>query len=654
MRGHRAVSGGEEAGVSLHLKGGTDPDESTVICGKPTPPREGIAGSSCRPDHPGGRHASPALHHDPSGLHRFGAASFQDADACTTGLLPHPALDGPGGPVGNRPAGVKDRHISSTALLPDPVPESEGQLHPGRTPPYHHRGPGMVEPRPIRHPVDEPRHGPGGYGVLGHARDVGPGHRGPDVQRHDLEIQDRAVGEPEPAFPGIDPHRSTEDRGDAGPGRQLLHRQPGFPRCVPASDHPGNHAGVEALRVGGDQEGSLGQVRTAPECLQDEEVGVPGTQQEQFEGSLGRHDRGSGVVVTRVESPAPGHGFRRWGGFCVGQGRLGPLIGGLCLALLLVVQGAGPALGQRKSPAGGTRVSLLLDNDTFTHTDRSYTGGLSLGWAWPASSQDSRTHWLGPLVPGDAPSFRASFSLEVGQKLYTPADLREPALIRDDRPYAAVLFASAAAIVATRRRQRSVDITLGLVGPAALGEATQSLIHRVTGSPLARGWRHQLGNEPLVNVGVEERWRFRRRAGPGGLAVDLVPRYGMALGNLQAWVGVGAEVRFGWGLPADFGRASLRPGGFRGPTLDGPSSPGVYLFASTDGKLVARNLLIDGNTFRESHGIRRAPFTSGSVAGIRAVLGRWSVRVEQVFWSRRFVTERRHHSFSVLTFSRVF
>src|SRR3546814_21189367 len=85
--------------------------------------------------------------------------------------------------------------------------------------------------------------------------------------------------------------------------------------------------------------------------------------------------------------------------------------------------------------------------------------------------------------------------------MYTPSDITVADPDPEDQPYAGWLYGTAGLIndLATgegTRTQTSVQLSLGVVGPAALGEQVQKALHTVIDSPEPQGWDHPLRNEP--------------------------------------------------------------------------------------------------------------------------------------------------------------
>ncbi len=290
---------------------------------------------------------------------------------------------------------------------------------------------------------------------------------------------------------------------------------------------------------------------------------------------------------------------------------------------------------------------LHFDNDFVESTDRCYTGGLSLGWTSAEVSGKAAAR-IRRILPFDSPAGRAMWGLKLGQKVYTPDDISIADVVVNDRPYAGAFLLTGSALVDSPRRQGAMELSVGLVGPDALAEQTQSLVHRFTPSGEPLGWRHQLHDEPVVQLVLDERRRYLLAGDRRHIGIELLPHVSGGIGNLATFAAIGAEVRLGWRLPDDFGRALVRPSGFRGPSTFATEGVQFQLFAAADRKAIARDLLLDGNTFRSSHRVQREPFTSDISVGMALTLGRVALRYETVMWTRKFTTESRRQRYSSL------
>jgi hypothetical protein len=152
---------------------------------------------------------------------------------------------------------------------------------------------------------------------------------------------------------------------------------------------------------------------------------------------------------------------------------------------------------QEKPRAGFNTLSFHFANDLFAASDRGFTGGLKFNWLHKVRTERGLESWLRWIPLPQVPSLQKAFSLSLGQHMYTPKDLSRSDLIEEDRPYAGVAYLSLGIYGQSSDYQDFMELTAGLVGPGAGGEASQRLIHRTVGNSHPRGWRHQLKNEPV-------------------------------------------------------------------------------------------------------------------------------------------------------------
>lgn len=328
-----------------------------------------------------------------------------------------------------------------------------------------------------------------------------------------------------------------------------------------------------------------------------------------------------------------------------------------CLGLswLAVVVVAAPATPSR---APGSLV-FHFENDVLgtDDSDRHYTNGLQLSYqtgadrVWDWLDGWARSH----LFANPGTTLRAHWAL--GQNLYTPEDLRRSDLIVDDRPYAAWLHADLGLVGETEDHLRVVELSLGMVGPAAGGEATQKWVHKLIDSPDPQGWGNQIGNELTVMLVMEQKWRNVSRLtgvpllGRLNLEGDFSPHVGAAAGNVMTYAGLGGTLRLGQGLNRDFGPPRIQPG----PPGSGYFAPdrrfGWYLFLGLDGRAVLHNIFLDGNTFRDSHSVEKYAFVGDYLGGF--AISALGVRLGVVYVNRtrEFKLQDQANHFGSVTFS---
>jgi lipid A 3-O-deacylase len=292
----------------------------------------------------------------------------------------------------------------------------------------------------------------------------------------------------------------------------------------------------------------------------------------------------------------------------------------------------------------GSFISFELDNDVFANTDRGYTNGFRFAYT---SSETGTPDWLAnaarafPLFPDAAP-IRSTLSF--GQNLYTPKDISLHDPDPNDRPYAAWLYGSAAVLADSGDRLDRLELQLGVVGPYAIGEQVQNTVHSIIGSKKARGWNHQLHNEPGVILSYERTWRSLYAAAPLGIGFDLSPYVGASLGNVLTQASVGATARLGFDLPADYGPPRIRPSVPGSDFFIPTSGFSWYLFASIEGRAVARNIFLDGNTFEDSPHVTKNPLVGDLQIGLAVQVYDLRLAYTHVYRTQEFEEQKDHFS----------
>ena len=269
--------------------------------------------------------------------------------------------------------------------------------------------------------------------------------------------------------------------------------------------------------------------------------------------------------------------------------------------LAALLGGAGAARAQ--SAPGGDLASIWtiqVENDAASTlkgtSDQYYTSGLRVGWTSGADAVDFGAA-LGHGIWGDGST---RVSLELTQALFTPrlTQLDPPA--PGDRPYAGELLLTGGLVHDGQDTRDVLAVSLGVVGPAALGEEVQNGFHNIIGDTPNRGWHYQVQDQVAFNALLQRTWRLPV-VDIGGLEVDALPSITAAVGDVRDYVQAGGIVRLGQGLGSDFGPARIEPG-LNGSDAFTATAPVVwYGFAGVDGQVVGYDVSLDGNAFR-THG----------------------------------------------------
>jgi lipid A 3-O-deacylase len=279
-------------------------------------------------------------------------------------------------------------------------------------------------------------------------------------------------------------------------------------------------------------------------------------------------------------------------------------------------------------PSASWTFSLRFENDLFNSTDRFYTNGIKLNWISPDLDWFEDMDWIkkeGPAqdyVKGiisvlpykDNENSQRNFSFSLGQMMYTPTDTKTSSLVIDDRPYAGWLYGSLAFHSKNYRVLNTIEIQGGFTGKWSLAKQAQDFVHTIRGIDKANGWENQIKTEPGIMLVYDYKYRLVPHFKfSGSWGADAIINVGGTLGNISTNLNSGIEVRAGWKLPTNFGTALIRPGGdTNAPAdtsdiryIDDYKSISAHLFFATTGRIVLRDVFLDGNTFSSSHGVSK-------------------------------------------------
>lgn len=237
---------------------------------------------------------------------------------------------------------------------------------------------------------------------------------------------------------------------------------------------------------------------------------------------------------------------------------------------------------------------LVEENDYFqrNNKDNEYTQGLTLRY-----------------TEGDE-----SFALT--QQIYTPTKKQVKELIPNDRPYAGWLYGEYQFKYKPEPfTEDTFGLRAGVVGPSALGGEAQNEVHRNMGIPTAKGWANQLHDEPGLILSVKRSVKSLPFTFFGADS-DFITTIGANLGNVETSLLTGAILRVGVNLPDTYGPEVISP---RIKLPENKKTP-FYVFFGPLGRYVARDIFIQGNTFRDSHRVTMVPLVADLKLGFATEL----------------------------------
>jgi len=315
------------------------------------------------------------------------------------------------------------------------------------------------------------------------------------------------------------------------------------------------------------------------------------------------------------------------------------------------------ALGEEKPSQEDDRIfTVVVENDSigFRGTDQHYTSGVRLGYLDRGFEIPEIAYEIASYIPTFSLNKRSAVFYSLGQNLYSPSTITERPQDPEDRPWAAHLYGSMGLVTLTDDHLDTLEISLGMVGPAALGEQAQKFVHKYVtpDSPTPKGWSNQLENEPALLLGWQRRYPDYWKQDIGGFTVAATPHVGVTLGNVYTFANGGFTVRL---APEDGAMQDA-------PVRVRPGLPGTgyfetpergwswYLFAGLDGRAVARNIFLDGNTFEDSHSVDKKYLVADLNAGLAITYDRFRLSYTLVYRTDEFDGQDDSSVFGALSF----
>ena len=334
---------------------------------------------------------------------------------------------------------------------------------------------------------------------------------------------------------------------------------------------------------------------------------------------------------------------------------------GLFLAVMVLLC-CSPSILEAKEKTGWFH-TVYFENDLFNGTDSNYTNGVKYSLISPDLSPHATRGKLPrrvlemihqiPFIAQSTPDYTHQVEFSIGQNMFTPRDISQSELIEEDRPYAGWLYFSTAYHRKCERDTAlsfmdTVELQIGVVGPESFAEESQKLVHEIRDLTRPNGWDNQLDNELGVAIVFERKWLFYPKAAKK-LGFSAVSHIGGALGNVHTYLNSGLEIRFGWHIPQDFGVSLIRPAGSTRLKIEEKFS--LYMFGAVNGKAIARDIFLDGNTFADSHSIDKNSFVADLAGGAAISYKRLMLTWTQVMRTKEFKGQKDEHSFGSLALS---
>jgi len=243
-------------------------------------------------------------------------------------------------------------------------------------------------------------------------------------------------------------------------------------------------------------------------------------------------------------------------------------------------------------------ISLSIDNDSITGTDREYSSGVYLKFN---SSSEVDVNKLEPLpikyIASILPLYdktKKIWGVTLGQKMWTPTDIEIEEEVIRERPYSGLLFAEVHLNEYSSSTANKYHVMLGEVGPRSYAEPSQKLVHKLINSPTPQGWDQQIESKVVFTVGYEGQREIIREEDWLNHDIDMAAIGRVNISNFQSEVAVGTSLRWGTQLSDSFGAVSLQPGKIIDPNAFSTSEQGYFGYLAFEGRYRHNDYTIEG------------------------------------------------------------
>jgi lipid A 3-O-deacylase len=224
---------------------------------------------------------------------------------------------------------------------------------------------------------------------------------------------------------------------------------------------------------------------------------------------------------------------------------------------------------------------LTIENDVFRGSDDDYSNGIEMEYVEGGDSYG--------VYPGQP--FQRGYG--ISQIMYTPMDISIATNQPSDREWCGTMDVFYETLKVDRKEIVRQRWQIGVLGPSAKSEDTQTWFHEVIGSDKPQGWSNQMPDEPMLNyyherhhpvwlIGDEDGWQLKTEA-----------IYGGTIGTTFIDIQGGHAVMTGWNIPPIH-----IPGGINPKVMKTTDFYG-YVLGEMGGLIVIHNATIGESFIRD-------------------------------------------------------
>jgi len=279
-------------------------------------------------------------------------------------------------------------------------------------------------------------------------------------------------------------------------------------------------------------------------------------------------------------------------------------------------------------------IFFQIENDADFRTDRDYTHGGEMGALY-------QTHT------------NTYISFSYAQQMFTPEDFDEENIdFTKERPYAGYMYLGGGYHTVENTILTSYNIQIGFVGPSVKMDKIQKAIHSLIGAHDPQGWDEQIKDEPIFQFNIEQRYFFQQ---PQLFSYyqNIIPYWGINLGNASTKAVVGGIYRLSYQPVFDFGASRVDYRGYNNIPLSKKDNNDINFIVSLwiEGSIVARDIFLDGNTFKDSVHVDKEILVAKGGFGLGFKYQKFLIEWIRTFSTKEFKTQDYYHSYGSLLLS---
>ncbi len=292
-----------------------------------------------------------------------------------------------------------------------------------------------------------------------------------------------------------------------------------------------------------------------------------------------------------------------------------------------------PCYSQNKSYKN--EFGFKSENDSFLANgqDRYYTNGLFISFKRAIDRKTLSDSVFTKQHPNADLPLKKIFSVSFGQYMYNAQTGAVPDITYVDRPFAAYLYAAGSVqFLEANENSGELSLQVGTIGPSALGEEVQQIIHHTFGFYELNGWQYQVKDEIGVNAELSFHYFLYRSENKKN---DFSLPIHANLGN--TFCGLSAGILFRTGILNPFYHSIATQSNVSTHQETGLNEKEFYFFLKPSLNFVAYDATIHGGLFRKDKGpvtFKSNPLVFSQEIGAAYAKKRWTVDFSVIFKSK--------------------